>query len=507
MARGNLSKMAQKLSNYVDGKHVTSATARHGSVYDPARGVEVSEVPLSTSADVAVAVAAAKAAFDGWSATPAVRRARVMFALKSLIDRHLDELAGIVTAEHGKVLDDARGSVTRGMEVVEFAAGIPQLLKGEFSEGVARGVDSFSFRQPLGVCTGVGPFNFPAMIPLWMAPVAIACGNTFVMKPSERVPSLALRLAELFTEAGLPPGVFNVVNGDKEVVDAFIAHPDVAAISLVGSTPVAENVYQRATAAGKRVQALGGAKNHLVVMPDADLQHTVDALMGAAYGSAGERCMAISVAVVVGEETGDRLVEALVPKVRALAIGPGTTPGVDMGPLVTSQHLERVAGYVELGVREGAKLLVDGRGLRVPGAESGFFLGGCLFDHVTAAMRIYQEEIFGPVLAIVRVPSLDAAIQLVNGHRYGNGGAIFTASGDAADEFTKRIQIGMVGINVPIPVPMAFHSFGGWKGSLFGDHYMHGPEGVRFFTRLKTVTSRWPREKSTGASFAMPTVK
>jgi malonate-semialdehyde dehydrogenase (acetylating) / methylmalonate-semialdehyde dehydrogenase len=499
--------MAPKLSNYIGGKRVDSHTERYGAVYDPARGVESKQVPLSTSADVAVAVSAAKEAFDAWSVTPPLRRARVMFALKSLLDRHLDELAALVTAEHGKVLDDARGSVTRGMEVVEFAAGIPQQLKGEYSEGVARGVDSFSFRQPLGVCAGVGPFNFPAMIPMWMAPVAIACGNTFVMKPSERVPSLALRLAELFTEAGLPPGVFNVVNGDKEVVDAFIAHPDVAALSLVGSTAVAENVYQRATAAGKRVQALGGAKNHLVVMPDADLEHTVDALMGAAYGSAGERCMAISVVVAVGEETADRVVDALVPKVRALKIGPGTTPGVDMGPLVTQQHLERVSGYVALGEREGAALLVDGRGHRVAGAEQGFFLGGCLFDQVTPRMRIYQEEIFGPVLAVVRVATLEEALSLVNSHRYGNGGAIFTSSGDAADEFTKRVQVGMVGVNVPIPVPMAFHSFGGWKGSLFGDHYMHGPEGVRFFTRLKTVTSRWPREKSGGASFSMPTVK
>jgi malonate-semialdehyde dehydrogenase (acetylating) / methylmalonate-semialdehyde dehydrogenase len=499
--------MSRRLANYIGGKQVESRTERYASVYDPARGTESSQLPMSTAGDVAFAVETAKAAFESWSATPPLRRARVMFALKALLDRHLDELAGLVTAEHGKTLDDARGSVTRGMEVVEFAAGIPQLLKGEYSEGVARGVDSWSFRQPLGVCVGVGPFNFPAMIPLWMAPVAIACGNTFVMKPSERVPSLSLRLAELFTEAGLPPGVFNVVNGDKEVVDAFIEHPDVAAISLVGSTPVAENVYQRGTRAGKRVQALGGAKNHLVVMPDADPAHTIDALMGAAYGSAGERCMAISVAVAVGEQTGDRLVEALIPKVRALKVGPGTEPGMDMGPLVTRAHWERVVGYVELGVKEGAELRVDGRGLRVPGAENGFFLGGCLFDRVTPAMRIYQEEIFGPVLVVVRVPTLDAAIALVNAHRYGNGGALFTTSGEAADEFTKRIQIGMVGVNVPIPVPMAFHSFGGWKGSLFGDHYMHGPEGVRFFTRLKTVTSRWPRGASTGASFSMPTVK
>jgi malonate-semialdehyde dehydrogenase (acetylating)/methylmalonate-semialdehyde dehydrogenase len=381
------------------------------------------------------------------------------------------------------------------------------VLKGEYTEGAGPGIDVYSMRQPLGVVAGITPFNFPAMIPMWMAPVAIACGNTFVMKPSERVPSLSLKLAELWARAGLPAGVFNVVNGDKEVVDAFIEHPDIAAISLVGSTPVAENVYQRATRAGKRAQCLGGAKNHMIVMPDADLHHTVDALMGAAYGSAGERCMAISVAVAVGAETGDRLVEALIPRVRSLKIGPGTAPGMDMGPLVTKEHRDKVSGYVDLGEKEGAKLLVDGRGLRVPAAENGFFLGGCLFDHVTAEMKIYQEEIFGPVLAVVRVPTLDAAIQLVNAHRYGNGGAIFTTSGEAADEFVKRIQIGMVGVNVPIPVPMAFHSFGGWKGSLFGDHYMHGPEGVRFFTRMKTITSRWPRGASVGASFAMPTVK
>jgi malonate-semialdehyde dehydrogenase (acetylating)/methylmalonate-semialdehyde dehydrogenase len=499
--------MTRKLQNYIDGKRVDSATTRFGSVFNPALGVESSLVPMSTAEDVGGAVAAARRAFEGWSATPAVRRARVMFEFKSLIERHLPELSELVSAEHGKVLDDARGSVTRGMEVVEFAAGIPQLLKGEYSEGVARGVDSWSFRQPLGVCAGIGPFNFPAMIPLWMAPVAIACGNTFVMKPSEKVPSTSLRLAELFSEAGLPPGVFNVVSGDKQVVDAFIDHEDVAAISLVGSTPVAQDVYQRATRAGKRAQCLGGAKNHLVVMPDADLGHTVDALMGAAYGSAGERCMAISVAVAVGAEMADRLVEALVPKVRALKVGPGTAAGMDMGPLVTREHLAKVTGYVELGVQEGARLLVDGRGLRVPGHDDGFFIGGCLFDHVLPEMKIYQEEIFGPVLSVVRVPTLDAAIELVNAHRYGNGGAIFTSSGDAADEFTKRIRIGMVGVNVPIPVPMAFHSFGGWKGSLFGDHYMHGPEGVRFFTRLKTVTSRWPRGSSSGASFAMPTVK
>jgi malonate-semialdehyde dehydrogenase (acetylating) / methylmalonate-semialdehyde dehydrogenase len=499
--------MTKKLRNFVNGSAVASATERWGDVYDPAHGRVESLVPMSTKAEVDAAVGAARSAFDGWAGTPAVRRARVMFRFKALIDEHLDELARLLSSEHGKVLEDARGSVTRGMEVVEFAAGIPQLLKGEYSAEVGRGVDSWSFRQPLGVCAGVGPFNFPAMIPLWMAPVAIASGNTFVMKPSERVPSTALRLAELWHEAGLPPGVFNVVNGDREVVDTFLEHPDVAAISLVGSTPTAENVYQRATRLGKRVQALGGAKNHMVVMPDADLEHTVDALMGAAYGSAGERCMAISVAVAVGPETGDRLVEALVPRVRALKIGPGTQPGMDMGPLVTKAHLERVSGYVALGEKEGARLLVDGRGLRVPGHEGGFFMGGCLFDHVTATMKIYEEEIFGPVLCVVRCKDLESAIELVNGHRFGNGGAIFTTSGGPAEEFVKRIQIGMVGVNVPIPVPMAFHSFGGWKGSLFGDHAMHGPEGVRFFTRLKTVTSRWPRGASTGAHYGMPTAR
>jgi malonate-semialdehyde dehydrogenase (acetylating)/methylmalonate-semialdehyde dehydrogenase len=496
--------MTNKLKNFVNGKPVESKTERWGDVYNPAHGRVESVVPMSTASEVDAAVGAARAAFEGWAATPPVRRARVMFRFKALIDEHLDELARLLSSEHGKVFEDARGSVTRGMEVVEFAAGIPELLKGEYSAEVGRGVDSWSVRQPLGVCTGVGPFNFPAMIPLWMAPVAVACGNTFVMKPSERVPSTALRLAELWHEAGLPPGVFNVVNGDKEVVDAFLAHPDVAALSLVGSTPTAENVYQRATRAGKRVQALGGAKNHLVVMPDADTEHALDALMGAAYGSAGERCMAISVAVAVGAETGDRLVEALIPRVRGLKVGPGTEPGVDMGPLITKAHLDRVSSYVALGEKEGARLLVDGRGLRVPGHEDGFFIGGCLFDHVTPTMKIYEEEIFGPVLCVVRVKDLDSAIELVNRHRFGNGGAIFTTSGANAEEFTKRIQIGMVGVNVPIPVPMAFHSFGGWKGSLFGDHYMHGPEGVRFFTRLKTVTSRWPRGASTGAQFGMP---
>jgi malonate-semialdehyde dehydrogenase (acetylating)/methylmalonate-semialdehyde dehydrogenase len=499
--------MIKRLKNFINGKPTESQTERWGDVYAPALGAVASHVPMSTAAEVDAAVSAAKNAYPAWSATSPVRRARVLFRFKALLEEHLAELATLVTSEHGKVLDDARGSVTRGMEVVEYACGVPQLLKGEFTEGIGRGIDSFSFRQPLGVCAGAGPFNFPAMIPLWMAPVAIACGNTFVMKPSERVPSTTYRLAELWHEAGLPEGVFNVVNGDKQVVDALVDHPDVAAMSLVGSTATAEGVYQRATRAGKRVQALGGAKNHMVIMPDADLDHTVDSLVGAAYGSAGERCMAISVAVAVGAETAERLVGALVPKVKGLRVGAGTEPGVDMGPLISQAHLERVKHYVAQGQKEGARLVVDGRGLSVAGHEAGFFMGGCLFDDVTPEMTIYQEEIFGPVLCIVRSPDLDSAIKLVNAHRYGNGGAIFTSSGGTADEFAKRIQVGMVGVNVPIPVPMAFHSFGGWKGSLFGDHYMHGPEGVRFFTRLKTVTSRWPRGVSTGAQFTMPTAK
>ena len=500
--------MVDRLNNFIDGKPRSSETARWGDVFDPSAGTVARQVPMSTRADVDAAVAAARRAFADWSATPPVRRARVLFRFKALIEEHLDELARLLTAEHGKVLDDARGSVTRGLEVVEFACGIPHLLKGEYSEQVGRGVDSWSLRQPLGVCAGVGPFNFPAMIPLWMAPVAIACGNTFVMKPSERVPSTAYRLAELWQQAGLPVGVFNVVNGDKEVVEAFIGHPDVAAISLVGSTPTARAVHEAATRAGKRVQALGGAKNHLVVMPDADLAQVSDALMGAAYGSAGERCMAVSVAVAVGSsETGDRLIASLAARVKALKVGPGTAPDVEMGPLITREHLDRVTGYIEKGQQEGARLVVDGRGLRVPGHERGFFIGGSLFDQVRPEMTIYREEIFGPVLSVVRAPDLESALAIVNGHPYGNGGAIFTASGEAADEFVKRVQVGMVGVNVPIPVPMAFYSFGGWKGSLFGDHFMHGPEGVRFFTRLKTVTSRWPRGLSAGPSYEMPTVK
>jgi malonate-semialdehyde dehydrogenase (acetylating)/methylmalonate-semialdehyde dehydrogenase len=429
-----------------------------------------------------------------------------MFKFKELIERHADELSSIITSEHGKVLSDALGEVTRGLEVVEFACGIPQLLKGEFTEEVGRGIDSWSVRQALGVVAGITPFNFPVMVPLWMIPVALACGNCFVLKPSERDPSAAVRIAELLQEAGLPDGVFTVIHGDKEAVDAILENPDIRAISFVGSTAIAEYIYKTGTANGKRVQALGGAKNHMVIMPDADMNQAADALMGAAYGSAGERCMAISVAVAV-DSAADKIVAALVPRVRTLNIGPGTDPASEMGPLVTQTHLNKVSGYVDRGVAEGAELLVDGRGFRGPqGYEDGFYLGGSLFDHVTPEMTIYTDEIFGPVLGIVRVSSFDEAVKLVNDHEYGNGTAVFTRDGDAARDFAHRIQVGMVGINVPIPVPMAFHSFGGWKRSLFGDHHMHGPEGVRFFTKLKTVTSRWPTGIRKGADFVMPTM-
>ena len=498
--------MTKTLQHWIGGKAQPGSGDRFGDVYNPATGDVAARVPFASPADVDAAVAAARAAFPAWAATPPLRRARVMFKLKELIERHTDELAAIVTAEHGKVLSDAKGSVTRGLEVVEFACGIPSLLKGEFTENIGAGIDSYSMRQPLGVCVGITPFNFPAMVPLWMFPVAIAAGNTFVLKPSERDPSCSLRLAELAREAGLPDGVLNVLHGDRVAVDGLITHPDVQAVSFVGSTAIAEHVYSTAAAHGKRVQALAGAKNHMVILPDADLDQVTDALMGAAYGSAGERCMAISVAVAVGN-VADAVVERLVARVRELKIGPGTTPNVEMGPLVTGAHLERVRGYVDLGVDEGARLVVDGRGHVVPGHERGFYLGGCLFDHVTPEMRIYKEEIFGPVLCVVRVPTFDAALALVNSHEYGNGTALFTRDGDAAREFCSSVQVGMVGINVPIPVPMAFHSFGGWKRSLFGDTHMHGPEGVRFFTHMKTITSRWPTGIRAGAEFVMPTMK
>ncbi len=496
----------REVLHWIDGAMRGSASARRGDVFNPASGEVQARVVLGGAVDLDAAVASATAAFPAWAATPPLIRARVMFRFRELIDRDAGVLAATITAEHGKVLSDARGEVTRGLEVVEFAAGIPHLLKGEFAEQVGRGIDSWSVRQPLGVCAGITPFNFPAMVPMWMFPVAIAAGNCFILKPSERDPSASLQLAALLKEAGLPDGVFNVVHGDKEMVDAILRHPGIAGVSFVGSTPIAEYVYAQAATAGKRVQALGGAKNHLVVMPDADMDQAVDALMGAAYGSAGERCMAVSVAMAVGK-AGDALVERLVPRVRSLKVGPGTDAEAEMGPLVTRQHLEKVRAYVDEGVREGARLLVDGRGLKLQGYEEGFFIGGCLFDDVRPEMRIYREEIFGPVLAVVRVPDFASATTLINAHEYGNGVALFTRDGDAAREFAGQIQVGMVGINVPIPVPMAFHSFGGWKRSLFGDMSVHGPEGVRFYTKLKTVTARWPAGIRTGAEFVMPTMR
>jgi malonate-semialdehyde dehydrogenase (acetylating) / methylmalonate-semialdehyde dehydrogenase len=497
--------MTRQLHHIIGGRAVEGTSGRFGDVFNPAAGELASRVPLASAEEVRGAIGAARAAFPAWSRTPLVKRARFFFRYRELLEAHADELARLIVAEHGKVLSDARGSVTRGLEVVEFMAGLPHLLKGEFSEQVGQGIDSWSLRQPLGVCAGITPFNFPAMVPMWMFPVAIGCGNTFVLKPSERTPSCAVRLAELALEAGLPEGVLNVVHGDKEAVDALLEDPDVAAVSFVGSTPVAEYIYRTAAAHGKRVQALAGAKNHLVVMPDAELDQAVDALIGSAYGSAGERCMAISVAVAVGS-VADALVERVAARARDLRIAPGLDPNAEMGPLVTAAHRDRVRGYVDLGVEEGAELVVDGRGLTLPGHERGFFFGGCLFDHVTPEMRIYQEEIFGPVLCVVRVPDFDAAVELINRHEYANGVALFTRDGDAARTFVSRIQVGMVGINVPIPVPLAFHSFGGWKRSLFGDHSVHGLEGVRFYTRLKTVTGRWPTGIRKGADFIMPTM-
>lgn len=494
----------REIGHFIGGKPATGGTG-HGEVYNPASGEVTAHVAMGGPAEIERAVAAAAAAWPAWAATSPLRRARVMFRLRDLLERDRAELSALITAEHGKVLSDADGEVQRGLEVVEFACGIPHLLKGEYTEAVGTGIDAFSVRQPLGVVAGITPFNFPLMVPLWMIPVALACGNCFILKPSEKDPSVSLKLAALLEEAGLPGGVFNVVQGGRAAVEAIIAHPGIGAISFVGSTPIAETIYRGGTAAGKRVQALGGAKNHLVVMPDADLDDAVDALMGSAFGAAGERCMAVSVAVAVGD-VGDRLVDKLIPRIQALKIGPGTDPDAEMGPLVTAQHRDKVASYIAQGVKEGAKLAVDGRGLRLQGYENGYFLGGSLFDHVTPAMRIYQEEIFGPVLSVVRAPDVGAATQLVNAHEFGNGVALFTADGGTARDFAAAVQIGMVGVNVPIPVPMAFHSFGGWKRSLFGDHHIYGPEGVRFYTRYKAITQRWQAGARKGPEFKMPTL-
>ncbi len=458
-------------------------------------------VPLASSGETRAAIASAEAALSGWSATPPAKRAQVLFKFRELLIRDMDELAEMLSSEHGKTVPDARGSITRGLEVVEFACGIPHLLKGEFSEGVATDVDTYSMRQPVGVCAGITPFNFPAMVPLWMFPVALACGNTFVLKPSERDPSCGLRLTELMFEAGLPKGCLNVVNGDKEAVDELLSNPAIAAVSFVGSTATGQYIYETGCRHSKRVQALCGAKNHMVVLPDADMEQAVDAAVGAAYGSAGERCMAISVIIAVGEETGDEFIRRISPKVQGLKVGPWNDETSDMGPVVTAAARDKVLGYIDQGIAAGAELVVDGRAVSPQGYEDGFFIGGCLFDRVTTDMSIYTDEIFGPVLAVVRADDYEHALKMVNDHEYGNGAAIFTRDGDAARNFSSRANIGMIGINVPIPVPVAYHSFGGWKRSLMGDHHVHGMEGVRFYTRLKTITSRWPSGIRTGAQF------
>ena len=475
-------------------------------MFNPATGEVQAQVALASLQTVEQAVASARKAFPAWSEQSALRRSRVMFKFKELLDRHHQELAQLITREHGKVLSDAMGEVTRGIEIVEYACGAPNLLKTDFSDNIGGGIDNWNLRQPLGVCAGVTPFNFPVMVPLWMIPIALITGNCFILKPSERDPSASLLMARLLTEAGLPDGVFNVVQGDKAAVDGLLQHPDIEAISFVGSTPIAEYIHQQASARGKRVQALGGAKNHMIVMPDADLDLAADALIGAAFGSAGERCMAISIAVAVGE-VGDALIAKLLPRIDRLKVGNGMQGDSDMGPLVTAQHKAKVEGYIDQGVAQGAQLLVDGRQFKVPGAEQGFFVGATLFDGVTPQMSMYQEEIFGPVLGIVRVADFASAVALINGHEFGNGVSCFTSDGGVARAFARTIKVGMVGINVPIPVPMAWHSFGGWKRSLFGDHHAYGEEGIRFYSRYKSVMQRWPDSIAKGPEFSMPTAQ
>lgn len=493
------------IAHFIDGVHTTGQGARRADVFNPATGEKTAELVLGDQADLEAAIAAASRAFPAWAETPALTRARILFKVRDLIEQRSDAIATAISAEHGKIHSDAKGEVTRGLEVVEYATGAPEILKGEYTEQVSRGVDAYTIRQPLGVVAGITPFNFPVMVPLWMAPMAIATGNCFILKPSERDPSAALMLADIFKEAGLPDGVFQVLQGDKEMVNALLTHPVIQAVSFVGSTPIAQHVYATGTAHGKRVQALGGAKNHAIVMPDCDIDKTVDALIGAAYGSAGERCMAISVAVAVGS-VAEELVGKLAERVRTLKIGPGTDNSNEMGPLVTAQHRAKVCGLIDAGIEQGAVIVADGRELVIPGHENGYFIGGTLFDHVTTDMRIYQEEIFGPVLCVMRAPDFAAALKVVNDSPFGNGTALFTRDGGIARAFTHGVEAGMVGVNVPIPVPMAFHSFGGSKDSLFGDHHMHGPEGVRFFTRLKAVTQRWPDSVRSGAEFVMPTL-
>ena len=505
--------MSQKpatIAHYVNGHGVAGGSARQQAVFNPATGVATGQVALANAADVDSAVAAAKAAFSAWADTPPIRRARVMFKFLELLNLHKDQLAHLITAEHGKVFTDAQGEVSRGIDIVEFACGIPQLLKGDFTDQVSTGIDNWTLRQPLGVVAGITPFNFPVMVPMWMFPVAIAAGNCFVLKPSPIDPSASLFMADLLKKAGLPDGVFNVIQGDKEAVDALLVHPDVHAISFVGSTPIANYIYETGAHHGKRVQALGGAKNHMVVMPDADLEQAVDALIGAGYGSAGERCMAISVAVLVGD-VAERLLPMLKTRAEKLIIKNGVNLDAEMGPIVTAAAHQRITGYIDQGVKEGAKLLVDGRQFTGAnagaGCEQGFWMGGTLFDHVTPDMRIYKEEIFGPVLGCVRVKDFAEAVNLINAHEFGNGVSCFTRDGNVAREFARRIQVGMVGINVPIPVPMAWHGFGGWKKSLFGDMHAYGEEGVRFYTKQKSIMQRWPESIGKGAEFVMPTAK
>ena len=502
-----------EVGHFINGRNVAGSSGRRQAIYNPASGAVARQVALASTGDVDAAVAAAVAAQPAWGDTPPIRRARVLNKFLELANQHKDRLAAMITAEHGKVFTDAQGEVSRGIDIIEFACGVPQLLKGDFTDQVSTGIDNWTLRQPLGVVAGITPFNFPCMVPCWMFPIALAAGNAFILKPSERDPSASLLMAELLTQAGLPDGVFNVVQGDKVAVDALLKHPDVKALSFVGSTPIAQYIYETGAHHGKRVQALGGAKNHMVVMPDADLEQAVDALIGAGYGSAGERCMAISVAVLVGE-AGDRIVPMIAERARALKVKNGMELDAEMGPIVTRQALDRIEGYIAKGVEEGATLVVDGRvdpssgkAFQVPGHEDGFFTGGTLFDHVTTTMSIYRDEIFGPVLACVRVPDFAAALELVNANEYGNGVACFTSDGNVAREFSRRVQVGMVGINVPIPVPMAWHGFGGWKKSLFGDMHAYGEEGVRFYTKQKSIMQRWPASIAKGAEFVMPTAR
>ncbi len=496
----------RQVGHFIGGKQIAGTSGRTSDIFQPMDGSVIGKVALASKAELDAAVQNAAEAQPKWAAVNPQRRARVLMKFLDLIAQNNDELADLLAREHGKTIPDAKGDIQRGVEVVEYSLGVPGLMKGEFTDGAGPGIDIYSLRQPLGVVAGITPFNFPAMIPLWKLGPAIACGNAFILKPSERDPGVPMRLAELFIEAGGPPGILNVVNGDKEAVDAILDHPEIKAVGFVGSTPIAEYIYTRGCANGKRVQCFGGAKNHMIVMPDADMDQAVDALIGAGYGSAGERCMAISVAVPVGKATADELVKRLIPRVESLKVGPSTDVTADYGPVVTKAAMEKIKHYVDIGVQEGAKLVVDGRGFKMQGYENGFYVGGCLFDNVTKDMRIYKEEIFGPVLSVLRADSYDEALKLTNDHEYGNGTAIFTRDGDAARDFASKVQVGMVGINVPIPVPLAYYTFGGWKRSAFGDLNQHGPDSIRFYTKTKTVTARWPSGIKDGASFVIPTM-